>query len=93
MGKMVVVTANRLEDGRVVYWNEGVWKERVEDGQLASSEKMAETMLAAAADSPLAVNAYLIELERGGSPASFRELIRARGPSIHPQLGKQGGDN
>ncbi len=87
-----IVTASRLEDGRVVYWNKGKWKEKVENSQVAESEKAAETMLAEASRSPEAVNAYLIAVQ-DNSPVAFREQIRAKGPSIHPQLGKQGDNN
>jgi sulfite reductase (NADPH) hemoprotein beta-component len=40
------------------------------------------------------VGAYLIEVEageRGPAPVRFRERLRARGPSVRPDLGRQAG--
>lgn len=87
-----IVTANRLVDGRVVYWNDGKWEEAVTAAQTAADEEQAELMLKKAEAEAAGMETYLIELG-GKSPSSFRERIRARGPSIHPQLGKQGNNN
>lgn len=91
-----VVTANRLGDGRVVYLApEGVWVERIDDAATAADATAAEALMAQAApavDACQVVEPYLIEVEvvPGGLKAkSYRELIRASGPSMWTVPGKQ----
>jgi hypothetical protein len=90
---MKALTANRLSDGEVVFWNGGRWVERFADAELWSDDEVA---LAAEANAKsqitVVVDAYLIDvIESAGlwAPLSFRERIRALGPSNHPQHGKQ----
>jgi hypothetical protein len=90
-----VATANRLTDGVVVYLaDEGEWAERIDDARVADSKDAAAALLAdAERDAVLCrvVTPYLIDVTRdpGGAlrPATYREHIRAFGPSIHPQFG------
>jgi hypothetical protein len=91
---MKALTANRLSDGEVVFWNAGRWVERFaeaelwEDGDAAAEAAEAQGR----AQLTVVVDAYLIEvIESAGlwAPLSFRERIRALGPSNHPQHGKQ----
>ena len=91
-----IVTANRLTDGVVVYLDEkGAWSERVEDARVAQAEEEAAELLAFA-ESPeqgiVVVGPYLMEVaaENGAPrPISNREVIRARGPTVRQDLGKQ----
>ena len=85
---MMIVTANRLTDGRVVYRTPaGAWSaDPVEAERL--SEAPAETALnAALRDILTVVGPYLIEVEgaaEGFTPAGrkhVREAIRSSGPS------------
>lgn len=90
------LTANRLADGRVVYLDAGgQWSEWIEEAQVHSGEKAGAAAMAAAEE---AVNAgaivapYLVDVvEEDGviRPMSYREFIRANGPSVHPGFGKQ----
>ena len=90
-----VITANRLRDGRVVFLAEGErWVEAVGQSQVANDEA-ATTALSAIADRAVAarevVAPYLIEVTRDGdrlTPRRYREVIRALGPSSHPELGR-----
>lgn len=91
---MKALTANRLIDGEVVFWQAGQWVERFADAQLFADD---------AADGPAAVEVartqptvivdpYLIDLTEGPAglaPVSYRERIRALGPTNEPTHGKQ----
>ena len=83
----VVVTANRLADGAVVYRArpEG-WTTELDEAAVAHSAEDASLLLAAAAADGLhAVGAYVapvrVEANRI-APGNLRELIRRRGPTI-----------
>lgn len=90
-----IVTANRLADGLVVYMNGAGWSERIEQARIAQGDVEAAGLLAEAERPGQAlevVGPYLIEVARDGAaprPVSHREVIRARGPSVRPDLGKQ----
>jgi uncharacterized protein DUF2849 len=84
----VVVTANRLGDGAVVYRTaDGQWTTRLEQVAVATTAPVAAELLAAAkADGLVAVEAYVapIRLQPDGSvrPGNLRESIRLHGPTI-----------
>ena len=90
---MKALTGNRLADGETVFWNAGQWVERFADAQLFDGDDAALAAEAAAkAQQTIVVDPYLIDvIESEGlwAPLSFRERIRALGPSNHPQHGKQ----
>ncbi len=91
-----MITANRLDDGRVVFLDaDGGWSEDFHRGAVLSdeagkSEAVARAQASAAANQ--VVDPYPIELEmRAGhlAPKALRERIRASGPTIRTDLGKQ----
>ncbi len=90
-----IVTANRLSDGLVVYLNGAGWSERIDDAGVAGDDAAADRLLARAEGPEQAVRVvgpYLIEVTRGAAvprPVRHRETIRARGPTVRPDLGKQ----
>ncbi len=94
-----IVTANRLSDGLVVYLNGASggagWSERIENARIAGDDAAADGLLARAGGPGQAVRVvdpYLIEVTRVGAvprPVSHRETIRAQGPTVRPDLGKQ----
>jgi hypothetical protein len=90
---MRALTANRLADGETVFWKEGRWVERFIEAQLFDSAEEAEAAEAAAKSAQtVVVDPYLIdvmETPEGYAPLSYRERIRALGPTNHPQHGKQ----
>lgn len=90
---MKALTANRLADGEVVFWNAGVWLERFSEAQLFDDGVEAETAEASAKSQPtVVVDPYLIDLvEAEGlwAPTSYRERLRALGPTNHLHHGKQ----
>jgi hypothetical protein len=85
-----MLTANRLSDGVVIYWKHGAWVEALADGEVLIDD--ADAALAAAqasvADNAV-VGVYLFDLRADGSPVKEREIIRAAGPSVREDLGKQ----
>jgi hypothetical protein len=86
----VVVTANRLGDGAVVYRAaDGGWTTQLGGAAVATSAPAAQELLAAAnADQIHAVGAYVapVKLAADGEvlPANLREVIRSAGPTIDP---------
>jgi predicted NAD/FAD-binding protein len=84
----VVVTANRVTDGAVVYRRaDGEWTTDLGVSAVATSPDIAGRLLAdAKADQNRAVGAYVapVELTAEGRvrPGNLRELIRFSGPTI-----------
>jgi hypothetical protein len=84
----VVITANRVGDGAVVYrTGDGRWTTRLAEAAVATSAPEAGARLtAAAADELVAVGAYVapvrVDANGGIEPGNLREDIRARGPSF-----------
>jgi hypothetical protein len=90
------VTAWRLRDGLVVYRGAaGIWDESFDDAEVLTVRDAADKALESAqADEKarVVVGPYLIQvIEEDGAPApmSVRERIRAKGPTVRTDLGKQ----
>jgi hypothetical protein len=92
---MRALTANRLSDGEVVFWRAGQWVERLADADLfgETDAEVAEAAEGHAKAQPtVIVEPYLIDLtesEGFWAPVSYRERIRALGPTNHLRHGKQ----
>lgn len=91
---MKALTANRLTDGEVVFWKAGAWVTRFADAELWADDDPAALAAEGAgkAQPKVVVDAYLIDLvESDGiwAPLSYRERIRALGPTNHLHHGKQ----
>jgi Protein of unknown function (DUF2849) len=84
----VIVTANRLGDGVVVYrTRDGNWSTRLEEAAVVSTAPAATELLAAAvADDISAVGAYVAPVRIGADgqpePGNLRESIRNAGPTV-----------
>jgi hypothetical protein len=84
----VVVTANRLDDGAVVYrTRSGNWSISLDAAFVVTTAPAATELLAAAlADDISAVGAYVAPVEIGDDgrpqPGNLRERIRHAGPTI-----------
>jgi hypothetical protein len=84
----VVVTANRLGDGAVVYRTRGGnWYARLEEAAVVTTAPAATELLAAAvADDISAVGAYVAPVRIGADgqpdPGNLRESIRNVGPTV-----------
>jgi hypothetical protein len=90
---MKALTANRLSDGVVVFLSKGRWVEPFAEADLFDDDDAA---LAAEAHAKTQISTlvepYLIEVspvEGGVAPISYRERLRALGPTNHPGHGKQ----
>ena len=90
-----IVTANRLGDGLVVYLAaEAIWSECIEDSLIAAEASQGEELMEEAARAVAArqvVDPYLIDVaHKDGAivPVRFREVIRAVGPLVRPDLCK-----
>ena len=90
-----VVTANRLLDGLVVYLaTGGLWVEDVGRAQIADNDEAAKALLAAGEKGVaerIVVAPYLIDVKSEGgrvTPTRYREVLRALGPSSHPEFGR-----
>jgi len=83
----VVVTANRVGDGAVVYRRGGGWTTALDDAEVTTSASAARELInAAIADDLHAVGAYIAPVKLSGKggvlPGNLRESIRRDGPSI-----------
>ncbi len=92
---MKAITANRLNDGEVVFWKAGAWVDGFGDAQLFDDTQDAEVEAAVATaktQPTVIVEPYPIDLvavDGGLAPVSYRERIRALGPTNEPTHGKQ----
>ena len=90
-----VLTANRLRDGEVVYWRAGAWVGSLSMAEILRQADKAQAALTSAeafVRDRVVVNPYLFEVHEAASsirPVEEREIIRAAGPSIRRDLGKQ----
>ncbi len=91
-----VLTANRLTDGIAVWLaSDGKWIERIDRALIARHAEAAETLeeigKAAVFDNTV-IDVAVIDVEEIDGrivPLRMREKIRAAGPTIRPDLGKQ----
>ncbi|MDC3401758.1 DUF2849 domain-containing protein [Alphaproteobacteria bacterium] len=91
------VTANRLSDGEVIYFaGDNGWTENFQTAKIADGAEASKELLQAAMTDDfelLLLEPYLFEVIDAGNanfnPASVREVIRAAGPTIRLDLGKQ----
>jgi hypothetical protein len=90
-----VLTANRLSDGAVVYLTaKGDWAESLAEAQIVADAAAGEAEGKRAQERLLVVGAYLMDVRDAGAqlePIKMREIIRAAGPSVRLDLGKQAG--
>ena len=92
---MKILTANRLTDGECLWWGNGAWNETIEGAEIAA-DKEADARLEAIGQAAFAANQVLdvalIDVENVDGairPTRLRERIRAAGPTIRNDLGKQ----
>ena len=92
---MKALTANRLDDGEVVFWNAGRWVAGFGDAELFDEDRTEDGLAAEAhakTETTVVVEPYLIDLipsEGAWAPLSYRERIRSLGPTNKPDHGKQ----
>jgi hypothetical protein len=93
---MKILTANRLTDGAAVWLaSDHSWAEDIHDAEIAHDEICEEKLERAGKAAFLkneVVDVAMIDIELADSgirPTRLRERIRAAGPSIRRDLGKQ----
>ncbi len=90
-----MLTANRLKDGDVLYWKGGHWILSLAEAEVFADPKAADMALAEAqkyVTGNVVVNPYLFDVRvdgKGIHPVKEREIIRAAGPTVRADLGKQ----
>jgi hypothetical protein len=91
------VTANLLSEGTVVWMTaDGGWADRIEDAAAFEGADADAALKRAEADFKRVISAYLIEIDPGHGAVGqerLKETIRAQGPTVRPDLGKQAGDH
>jgi sulfite reductase (NADPH) hemoprotein beta-component len=91
-----VMSANRLRDGAVVFLGpQGVWVESLDEALVCVDEQALESSLAQAkaderANLVLDLAAFeIVQSSKGIRAAHLRDAIRAAGPTVHRDHGKQ----
>ena len=88
-----VLTANDLAGGQVVFLSETGWSDRYADAWIFDDAAAADAALETARVATLTLaDPYLIDVAAVDGlpvPTSYRERIRALGPTIHPDMGPQ----
>lgn len=91
-----ILMANHLLDGDVVFLSDTGWTLDPSAARIAYDAASAETMEAegkAAFAANLVVDPYLVPVDLTGTglprARHFRDAMRQKGPSIHPDMGKQ----
>ena len=94
----VILLANDLLDGEVLFWTGRHWSDRPGEALIARDETTAQQLEAAAAQALAqnkVVDAYLVDItldaQGHGVPNHYREKIKTEGPSVRRDLGKQAG--
>jgi len=93
---LMVLTANRLRDGEVIYLApQSRWTESLQEAfttEDAAEQGHLSAVGEAAAEADELVDPYLMPVSRDGESLralSQREIIRAAGPTVRRDLGKQ----
>lgn len=98
MGKIShpqILTANELRSGRVVYWTGSKWTDDLQSAEVYAAAAGAESALTQAqefVEDRRIVNPYLfpVRIEAGDLlPLEERERIRAAGPTVRGDAGRQ----
>jgi predicted glycosyltransferase len=90
------VTAWDTRTGRVIYLTPARdWSPEVADAAVLTGAEADEALAFALADRVRATDPYHMQVKPGGGVDGrelIRETIRARGPTNHPQFGRQAGN-
>lgn len=83
----LILTANELQDGDVVYFDGAGWSPRIEDALVAGDDAAAILLEQRLASDIAIVEPFLatVALDDAGRPAPthYREAIRISGPTFH----------
>jgi hypothetical protein len=90
-----MLTANRLRDGDVLYWKKDGWVLALAEGEVFPDPAAGEAALAEAqkfvtGNQVVAPYLFDVRVENGViHPVKEREIVRAAGPTVRPDTGKQ----
>lgn len=91
-----MLTANLVVSGDVVYWQEdGIWTLELKGAEVFDTKERAQAALVQAdvdVEAQKILDPYLFTVSIDGGtivPSSVREKIRATGPTVRLDLGKQ----
>ena len=87
----LMLTAQDLRAGGVVYWDGRGWTPRIEDGLVARDEAAAAALEAVRDDrAQLAqvLDLFVFSVQDGAVPKHFRERQRVMGPSFRDDFGR-----
>lgn len=90
----LMLTAQDLRRGGVVYWDGIGWTARIEDGLVANDDAAADALdaaLSAAGRGDTVIDVFLFAVGDGPSPRHFRERARVIGPSFRDDFGRNPG--
>ncbi|HUZ67626.1 MAG TPA: DUF2849 domain-containing protein [Beijerinckiaceae bacterium] len=94
-----VITANRLRDGAVVYFGPNErWVEGLQEAVLLPDPESVKSTLERALvgeKANVVLDLFAFDVERSGGevrPIHIRDAIRASGPTVRQDLGKQAAD-
>ena len=87
---MKLLTANRLDDGRVIYWAEGGTTPDLSQAARLDDAEADDVLAQAKARPGLFVNPYLVEASDGipSGRDRLKETIRATGPTVGNSLSR-----
>ncbi|BAT19539.1 MULTISPECIES: DUF2849 domain-containing protein [Asaia] len=90
-GEALVLTANRLLDGHIV-WRDasGAWQRSIAHAAILAPENyesaLENAIQSAQNDGVVGVYEVVVRPAKVAEPVSVRERIRAFGPTVHPQF-------
>ncbi len=91
--QLKALTANDLASGEVVFLSDAGWASSYGQAVIFDDDAAAQTALDTARSAVnVLADPYLIDVAAVDGfpvPTSYRERIRALGPTIHPDMGKQ----
>ncbi|EHH66988.1 DUF2849 domain-containing protein [Gluconobacter morbifer] len=90
-GEKLVLTANRLLDGRIVWWGTGgSWEPRLAKALLldpdGAEQVLEEAQKTSQRDGVVGIYEVAVRDTTPAEPVTVREKIRAHGPTVHPQF-------
>ena len=90
---MKLITGHDLRTGEVRYWTgERTWAAHLDQAARFDDEAADAEAVQAKAQPTIATNIYLVAIDLNGKPVAreyLRESIRASGPTVRRDLGKQ----
>ena len=90
---MKLITAHDLLTGEVLYWTHSrAWAKRITDAAPLEDEAAEAELALVKQQKTIVTNAYLVAVDLEGKPVPreyLRESIRANGPTVRRDLGKQ----